>query len=155
MFFDIRLRTEKPLFFAAPQRHANRSARFYARRFQQSRRFHHNRAADGIIGCARRRVPRIEMSAEHYYFVFFVRSRNFTNNIIRSRAFGNRSIANVELQRNRRSVSHKARNSSVIFITQNNRRHGFWNVERAIVKSANLSVFTSGIVDANHCAAVN
>ncbi len=62
------------------------------------------------------------------------------------------AIDDIELQRDVSAVSEDARDASVVFVAHHNRRHRFIDIERAIVESAYLTKFTSGIVYTNKCA---
>ena len=61
-------RAEQALFFAAPERDADRAARPGADRFQDPQRFHHRRAAGRVVGGAGRERMRVEVGAEQHDF---------------------------------------------------------------------------------------
>ena len=147
MLFDISLRAEQSLFFAAPERDADRPARFDAERFSESRGFHHHRTADRIVGRAGRGVPRIEMPAEHDHFVFFVGAGDFADRVVRGRAFGKDAIDDVEFELDRRAVGQNARDAAEILIAHDDGRDGFCDIESAVVKSADLPVLAPGVID--------
>ena len=69
---DVVERSEQSLFFAAPERDADRAARLRADGLQDARGLQHDRAADRVVGRAGRARPRVEMAAEHHDFVGFV-----------------------------------------------------------------------------------
>ena len=75
VLLHVRLRAEQPLLLAAPQRQADRAARLDADRLQDPDGFHHHRAADRVVGRAGRRVPRVEVAAEHHDFLRLVGAR--------------------------------------------------------------------------------
>ena len=75
VLLHVGLRAEQALLFAAPQRQANRPARLDADRLQDADRLHHHRAADGVVGRAGRRVPRVEVTAEHHDLLRLVGAR--------------------------------------------------------------------------------
>ena len=82
VLFDVGDRTEQALLFTAPQRDANRATRLNAECFQNSRGFHHDRAADRVVSRACRCVPRIEVATEHDHFVGFIGAANLADRVV-------------------------------------------------------------------------
>ena len=87
VLLHIRLRSEQALFLAAPERDADRAARLDADRLQDADRLHHHRAADGVVGGAGGRVPRIDVAAEHHHFLRLVAAGNLGDHVVGGRAF--------------------------------------------------------------------
>jgi hypothetical protein len=82
MLLHVALRSEQAFFLAAPQADANGAARLDVQRFQDAHGFHHDDGAGAVVGCARARVPGVEMGAEHHEFIFLVRSRKLGNGVV-------------------------------------------------------------------------
>src|SRR5205807_979154 len=76
MLLHVRQRAEQSLFFAAPQRNANRPPRFYVQGRQNPNRLQHHRRTDAVVGSSRRVMPGVVMASEHDDFVFLVRAGN-------------------------------------------------------------------------------
>ena len=59
-------RAEESFFLAAPEGDANRAARLHADGFENSHHLEHHRRAVGVVGGAKRGVPRIDVRAGHH-----------------------------------------------------------------------------------------
>jgi hypothetical protein len=52
-----------------------------------------------VVGCARARVPGIEVGAEHHDFVFFVGARNFGDGVVLHGIVVVESVGDVQFER--------------------------------------------------------
>ena len=55
---------------------------------QDADRLEHRRAADRVVGGAGRRVPRVDVAAEHHHFLRLVGAGNLGDDVVGGRAFG-------------------------------------------------------------------
>src|SRR5688572_20472424 len=92
------------------------------------------------------------MSSQHDHFVRLVGSGNFSNRIVGNLTLGVVAVYYIELQYNISLISQNARYAAVVLITHYYRGHNFSDIKRAIVESANLSMFSPRVVDAHHDA---
>ena len=152
MLQHVGLRTEQPFFLAAPERDADRATWLDADRLQNARRLHHRRAADRVVGRAGRRLPRIEVTAEHHHFVLLVAAGDFRDRVVRRPAFRIDLVDDVELEIDRGAVGQDARDAAVVLVAHDDRRHDLVDVVGAVVERDDLAVFTSGVVDADQHA---
>src|SRR6185436_2066425 len=92
VLFNIGLRAQQSLLFSAPQSDANGPSRLDADRLENACRFHHYRAADGVIGGAGGGMPGIEVTSKHDNFVSLVAAFDFGNGVVRRSSFRERSV---------------------------------------------------------------
>src|SRR5262245_9628800 len=149
MLFDVRLRTAQTLFFAAPQGNTNSAPWFHIERLKNSRGFHHDRAADGVVSGAGRRVPRIKVTTEHDHFVSFIGAANFADRVVRRRAFRISTVDDIELENHVSAVIENARYASEVFIAHHNCWNDLADVETSVIERTNLTKFTPRIIHAN------
>ena len=116
MLLHVRQRAEQSLFFAAPQRNANRPPWFHVQRRQNPHCFQHHRGADAVVRSSRRVMPRIVMAAQHDDLVFLVRAGNFSNRVVSGRPLGVFLVLNIDAQRHGRPITKKTRDSPIVFI---------------------------------------
>ena len=112
----------------------------HADRLEDARRFHHHRAADRVVGRAGRRVPRVEVAAEHHDFVLLVGAGNFRDRVVRRPPFRIHLVDDVELELDRRAVGEDARDAAVVLVAHDDGRHRLGDVERAVVEGDDLAV---------------
>ncbi len=147
MPFDVCLRTEQPFFLAAPACDADRAAWLYADGLENTRGLHHRRAADCVVGRSGRRVPRIQVPAEHNDLVLFVRTHDLTDNVITGNPIRHDMAAEVKLQLDRRLVGEQPEDSSKVFVTHHDRWHDLRDVERPVVKGTHGPAIKLRFVD--------
>ena len=77
-------RSEQPLLFPAPQRHADGALRLGAHGLQDAHRLHHRGRAIGVVCRADAGVPRVEVAADHDNFVLQHRvgARQFGDDVV-------------------------------------------------------------------------
>ena len=148
MLLDVSERAEESFLFAAPQRDANRAPRPHADRLQDPRRLHHHRAADRVVGGACRRVPRVEVSAEHDDLVLLVRARDLRDRVVRRVPLRIRPVDDVEFEAHRRAIGEDPRDAAVVLVAHDDGGHGLRDVVRAVVERDDLAVRAAGVVDA-------
>ena len=140
VLLHVRLRAEHALLLAAPQRDANGPPRRDADRLQNPRRLHHRRAANRVVGRAGRRVPRVEVAAEHHDFVLLVGAGNLRDRVVGGPPFRIHRVDDVELELDRRAVGEDARDAAVVFVAQHDRRHRLREIVGAVVERDDLAV---------------
>jgi hypothetical protein len=84
--------------------------------------FHHDRAADGVVGGAGGTRPRIQVPAEHHHFISLVRAANLCDGDVRRLAFRVIRVLNVELDSDRRAVLDDAEDAAVVVVPKNRAR---------------------------------
>ena len=70
VLLDVALRAEKALFFAGPERNADRAPWLHIKRLQDAHGFHGHDAACSIVSCACAGDPAVEMAADHDNLIF-------------------------------------------------------------------------------------
>ena len=95
---DVGLRSEQALLFAAPEGDADRPSRLDANGLEDARGFHHDGAADGVVGRAGGRMPRVEVAAEHHDFLRPVRAWNLGDHVVARSSFGMGAVDDIELE---------------------------------------------------------
>src|SRR4030095_7588800 len=107
------------------------------------------RAAARVARSTRRRMPRIQMPAEHNYFAVFVGTGNLGDGVISRLAFRIPAIDYVELEFDRSSIGENARDAAVVLVAHHHGWERSGCVKGAVVESANLAMLTSGVDDPN------
>ncbi len=74
-------RSEQSLLLARPQRDAHRAAERHSRGFQNPHRLQHRAGAGPVVGRTRRRVPRVEVPADHHELGRLVGARNLADDV--------------------------------------------------------------------------
>ena len=113
-------------------------------------RFHRNGASDGVVRCARRRMPRVEMPAEHHDLVG--RAGNFGDRVVARPAFRIDAIDDVELELDVLAIREQPRDASVVLVAQHHGRNGSARIVRVVRKRPDLTVVAAGIVHAHERA---
>ena len=98
VLLDVGERAEQAFLFAAPQRDADRAPRLDADGLQDAGGFHHDRAADRVVGGAGRGVPRIEVAAEHHDFVLLVAAGDLRDGVVGGLALRIRLVDDLRLR---------------------------------------------------------
>ena len=122
MRLDVRARSEQPLFLAAPQRDANGTARREPDRLDDPRRLHHRRAAGRVVGCARRRVDRVEVRAQDHHFAGEIGSRDLRDGV-EPLAVVVKLHAEIQLHLDRHVVLEQTNHAVVVLDGQRDLRH--------------------------------
>ena len=95
---DIGPRAQQPLLLAAPQGNADGATRLRTDRREDAHGFHHDGAADGVVGRAGGSVPRVEMAAEHDHLVGLVAARDLRDRVVAGAALGIAAVHDLELE---------------------------------------------------------
>ena len=123
------------------------TARHNADGLENADRFHRDGASDGVVRCARRRMPRVEMPAEHHDLVG--RTGDFGDRVVARPAFRIEAIDDVELELDVLAIREQPRDASVVFVAQYHGRNGSARIVRVVGKRPDLTVVAARIVHAH------
>ena len=136
----------------APQPHADRRRGLAPTGLKDAHRLHHDRAADRVVGRARRRVPRIEVAAEHDDFVRFISAGDFGDRVVRGLP-GIRAVDDRELESDIEAIAQQPCDAAVMLVAEHNGRH---RIGRDVIAGArerdDLLMAAARVVDPYRCA---
>ena len=126
MLRDPRLRSEQSFLFAAPQRDANRAARLRADRLENAHRLEDRRRTVGVVGRAGRRVPRVEVGADHHDLVAQRRvgAGQLGDHVVAARVLREVAALDVDPDRHRNAIFQKSNEVVVMLARDDDRRDG-------------------------------
>ena len=124
-------RADQPLLFTGPQADPHRAAQLDAGRLEDAHRLEHRRRARGVVGRAGRRVPRVEVRAEHHEFVRLVGAGDFADDVEHRRVVGE-GVLDVGLDRHRHVLGQQARHPAVLLCRDHHRGQRLGRIGRAV-----------------------
>ena len=94
----------------APEREANRAPRLRADRLENAHRLEHRRGAVGVVGGARRRMPRVEVRADHHDLVaqLGIGARKLGDDVVAARVLGEVPTLDVDANLDGNAIFEKS-----------------------------------------------